>query len=352
MPLLRKLLPALLLVLVFFIADEFFGPVAGAACALLLGIAEFIHVRLREKRNDWLVAGTTLLFCIPGIASLSDTPLLIRLQAGITEVGLCAILGVFAFSRKEISSALPASARSHIEISHEQQREMKKTIRVLFFILCVHTLIVFYSALFLKESAAGFVSGPLLYLLAGLFFVSVFIRNRILIRRFRREEWLPVVNEKGEISGKATRTACHSGSKLLHPVVHLHLIRTDGSIFLQKRSLKKELLPGKWDTAVGGHVGLNERIEDALKRETLEELGIESFEAQFNGSYVWESKQEKELVFSFTAKRFGPIRIDNDEVDEGRFWSRQEIGQSLNEDLFTPNFIHEYDRYLTNRTKG
>ena len=38
-----------------------------------------------------------------------------------------------------------------------------------------------------------------------------------------KEEWFPLVDEKGETIGKATRKECHSGSKMLHPVVHLHI---------------------------------------------------------------------------------------------------------------------------------
>ena len=39
-----------------------------------------------------------------------------------------------------------------------------------------------------------------------------------------RTEWFPLVNEEGETIGKATRKECHSGSKLLHPVIHLHTV--------------------------------------------------------------------------------------------------------------------------------
>lgn len=63
--------------------------------------------------------------------------------------------------------------------------------------------------------------------------------------------------------------------------------------------MKKDLLPGMWDTAVGGHIGVNEKVEDALKREASEELGITDFEARFLGNYVWESPRERELVFLF-----------------------------------------------------
>ena len=65
------------------------------------------------------------------------------------------------------------------------------------------------------------------------------------------QEMFPIVDEQGNITGAATREECHSGSKLLHPVVHLHVFNTQGDIYLQKRPEWKDIQPGKWDTAVG-----------------------------------------------------------------------------------------------------
>ena len=75
-----------------------------------------------------------------------------------------------------------------------------------------------------------------------------------------RTEWFPLVNEEGETIGKATRKECHSGSKLLHPVIHLHIFNKDGDLYLQKRSMNKDIQPGKWDTAVGGHIDACDHI--------------------------------------------------------------------------------------------
>jgi len=80
-----------------------------------------------------------------------------------------------------------------------------------------------------------------------------------------KEEWFPLVDEKGETIGKATRKECHSGSKMLHPVVHLHIFNKAGDLYLQKRSINKDIQPGKWDTAVGGHIDYGETVEDALE---------------------------------------------------------------------------------------
>ena len=92
-----------------------------------------------------------------------------------------------------------------------------------------------------------------------------------------KEEWFPLIDEQGNTIGKATRRECHNGSKLLHPVVHLHIINNDGELYLQKRSTNKDIQPGKWDTAVGGHIDYGETVEEALSREVREELGIHAF---------------------------------------------------------------------------
>ena len=152
----------------------------------------------------------------------------------------------------------------------------------------------------------------------------------------------PIVDEQGNITGAATRGECHSGSKLLHPVVHLHVFNAQGDIYLQKRPEWKDIQPGKWDTAVGGHIDLGESVEIALKREVREELGITDFEARFLGNYVWESPRERELVFSFLCTRYNHIHIDNDEVDEGRFWTLQELAEGMEKNKLTPNLVHEY----------
>ena len=80
------------------------------------------------------------------------------------------------------------------------------------------------------------------------------------------QEMFPIVDEQGTITGAATRGECHSGSKLLHPVVHLHVFNSKGELYLQKRPEWKDIQPGKWDTSVGGHIDLGESVEIALKR--------------------------------------------------------------------------------------
>jgi isopentenyldiphosphate isomerase len=161
------------------------------------------------------------------------------------------------------------------------------------------------------------------------------------------EEWFPVVDEDGNEISRAPRSVCHDGkSMLLHPVIHLHLFNKKGELFLQKRAMTKDLLPGYWDTSVGGHVAPGESIDEALRREAMEELGLNGFEYEFKKKYRWESKREKELVYSFTVKSELVPLINRDEIEEGRFWTMREIMSNLGKNIFTPNFEHEFQTVI------
>ena len=158
------------------------------------------------------------------------------------------------------------------------------------------------------------------------------------------KELFPVVTEQGEVIGSATRGECHSGSRLLHPVVHLHVFNSRGEIYLQKRPEWKDIQPGKWDTAVGGHVDYGETPAEALQREVREELGITEFLPQFVDMYVFDSRRERELVYVQRTTYDGPVRPSQNELDGGRFWSTAEIRAAIGQGILTPNFESEYQR--------
>lgn len=171
-----------------------------------------------------------------------------------------------------------------------------------------------------------------------------FLINRETIIKMNSDnsaEMFPIVDENGNITGAASRGECHNGSKLLHPVVHLHVFDSLGRLYLQKRPEWKDIQPGKWDTAVGGHISLGENVEMALRREAAEELNIKDFKPEYIKSYVFESDRERELINAFKTVIDGDI-VPSDELDGGRFWPIEEIRSNIGKDVFTPNFENEF----------
>ena len=157
-------------------------------------------------------------------------------------------------------------------------------------------------------------------------------------------EMFDVYDESGRWCGVRPRRECHGNPALIHRSVHVVVFDSSGTrILLQKRSRLKDIQPGKWDTAVGGHVDYGETIEEALCREVREELGITDAEPCFLQKYVFESEREKELVHVFRATYDGEVK-PSDELDGGRFWTMDEVRATIGKETFTPNFEQEFQR--------
>ena len=161
-------------------------------------------------------------------------------------------------------------------------------------------------------------------------------------------EWLTELDEELRPLGPVPREVAHREGRL-HGVVHCWVVSRraeETRVWFQQRAHEKRDFPDYFDIAVGGHIDYGESVENALRREAREELGITDFQPVLICKYIFESDIEKELVNTFFTIYDGNIIPDNDEVECGRFWSIREIEASLNKDIFTPNFENEYQSIL------
>lgn len=161
-----------------------------------------------------------------------------------------------------------------------------------------------------------------------------------------QEEMLEVVNEKGETIKSLPRSEIHGNPALLHRVVHVLVFNENGELILQKRSMSKDVAPGRWDTSVGGHVNAGETLDEAMKREMEEELGIAECPTEFLYTYVHSNEFESELVYTYSCVYDSAIHFQQDEIDEVRPWSLDEIRENSGKGILSDNFEHEIKMYL------
>jgi len=352
--LLKTLAPGFLPLIVFIGADALWGTKAGLIVAIASGIIELAVFHAREKTWDRFVLLDTLLIVVMGgISLLLENDIFFRLKPAIVELVFCLVLGVSVYSPLNIMLAMSRRYLKGIAFSEEQSRAMTRSMKTLFFIFLGHVALIVYAAFAMSAAAWGFISGGLFYLLFALYFLLEWIKarhkkqkNRLMEEQSTHEEWFDIVDMEGKLCGKAPRSVCHSRPGFLHQVVHLHVINSDDQIFLQKRSLTKQIQPGKWDTAVGGHVQSGENIESALKREAEEELGLTNFKALGKARYLWETDIESELVHMFVTRSDQIPRLNLQEMDEGKFWKIKKIKAALGKNILTPNFEFEFDILL------
>ncbi|MFW5802463.1 MAG: NUDIX hydrolase [Verrucomicrobiota bacterium] len=163
------------------------------------------------------------------------------------------------------------------------------------------------------------------------------------------EEWFEIVDEHDCVVGRARRSECHGNPNLVHRTAHVVVFSTDGRLLLQKRSARRDIQPGKWDTAVGGHLQPGENYEQAARRETQEELGIDlgNEPLEYLFQHRIRNRVESENVAVYKLVHDGPFEALSSEIDALRFWSLEELAQQRHSNSFTPNLQMELDKLMS-----
>ena len=87
--------------------------------------------------------------------------------------------------------------------------------------------------------------------------------------------------------------------------------------------------PGRRVSILAGFVEPGESVEHSVRREVMEETGLSVSEISYVGSQPWPMPQS--LMLGFTARAAGrqEIRVDEEEIAEARWFSRQELHDAV-----------------------
>ncbi|NIO20448.1 MAG: NUDIX domain-containing protein [Candidatus Aenigmarchaeota archaeon] len=162
-------------------------------------------------------------------------------------------------------------------------------------------------------------------------------------------EYFDVVDDNDKVIGKATREECHSSPRFRHRGVHVVIYNSKDQVLLQKRSMNKDLYPGVWIEAASGHVESGDTYENTAKRELKEELGVETKLKKIS-KIVFNGEKEREFIMIFMGKHDGPFKIEEDDIEEVKFFGVEEIKRMMKEYpedfcIATPLIFKEYLKF-------
>ncbi len=140
-------------------------------------------------------------------------------------------------------------------------------------------------------------------------------------------EYFWVVNKEDHVIGKETREKCHN-TKLIHRSVYIFLNNSKKGIFIQKRSMMKDLYPGYYTGSASGHVTFGETYDQAALRELEEELGIKA-QLKRIGKFKCFSEIDNEISTVYLCNYDGDITINEDEISHGLFLNLKQIDEEI-----------------------
>lgn len=156
------------------------------------------------------------------------------------------------------------------------------------------------------------------------------------------DELFDVVDPQDAVIGTAPRARVHAEG-LRHRAIHVLIFNRAGQVFLQKRSMKKDLAKGLWDSSCSGHVDSGEAYDHAAVRELGEELGLflrETPTRWFRAEACPETGNE--FVWVYRLQHEGPFVLNPEEIDEGRWIAPEKLDAELaaSRRLFSPAFAY------------
>ena len=162
------------------------------------------------------------------------------------------------------------------------------------------------------------------------------------------EEIFDIVNERDEVIGQAPRKEVHARG-LWHRAVHVLVFNARGQVFLQKRSMKKDSAPGKWDSSSSGHLDTGEEYDACAMREVREEIGIHLTEPPQRLFKVDACRETGwEFCWIYQARSEGPFTLHPEEIEAGDWFAPEAVNKWVADEPhdFARAFVLVWQKYL------
>lgn len=133
---------------------------------------------------------------------------------------------------------------------------------------------------------------------------------------------------------------------LIHRASYILVFNRQREIFVQKRTMSKDIYPGYLDVATGGVVLAGESYELSAKRELAEELGVQKVALTPHFDFYHETDHNRVWGRVFSCTTEGPFVLQPEEVADGFFLGVEEALSLARVEQFTPDGLVALKRFL------
>ncbi len=162
-----------------------------------------------------------------------------------------------------------------------------------------------------------------------------------------REEIFDVVDSEDRVVQRLPRSLVHA-QRLMHRAVHVLVFNAKGELFLQKRSMQKDLCPGMWGSSCAGHLESGEDYDSAAPREFAEELGLPCPPLEKLFKLPPSAGTGQEFVWVYRCKHEGPFILNASEIERGEWLPAEGLAEMMDKrrDEYTASLRTVWAAYL------
>jgi 8-oxo-dGTP pyrophosphatase MutT (NUDIX family) len=157
------------------------------------------------------------------------------------------------------------------------------------------------------------------------------------------DEIVVIVDAGNNVAGSATRARMRAEG-LWHRSTYVLVLNSAGQVWVQKRTMTKDIYPGWFDPVAGGVVLAGESYEESAARELAEEMGIEGVELKALFDFRFEEGRSRVWGRAFVCEWDGAVRPQPEEVASVHLMTAAEILGG--EGPFTPDGLLVARRYF------
>ena len=166
------------------------------------------------------------------------------------------------------------------------------------------------------------------------------------------EEIVQIVNGDNEPVNAVPRRVMRQGG-LIHRAGYILVFNSANELFIQKRTMTKDVFPGYWDIAAGGVVLAGESYLASARRELHEELGVVTDELEYLFDHFYEDATHRFWGRVYRCYHEGPFILQKEEIEYGRFIGVDRIFELAQHEPVTPDGLEILQRLLDGvRIKG